>query len=287
MLTPAFTRADYEAAADEIRRRTPRAPKIGIILGSGLGPLADSVENAVAISYRDIPNWPQAPHGGHVQGHKGQLVIGSFEGQDVVMMQGRLHFYEGYNMHQVTFPVRLMRVLGVDTLVVTNAAGGLNENFKAGDLMLITDHINLLGQMGNNGLIGPNDDSFGDRFPIFTQAYDKKLRNKAIEIAQREGITLRQGVYIALSGPAFETPAEIRMFRMWGADAVGMSTVPEVVVARHAGMRVLGVSSITNEAIDNQDSTKDVSHQEVLDVGAKIVPNLVKIIRGVIREFPE
>lgn len=287
MLAPAFTRADYEAAADEIRRRTNLTPKIGIILGSGLGPLADRVEDAVAIPYREIPNWPQAPHNGHVLGHRGQLVIGHFEGQPVLMMQGRLHFYEGYTMHQTTFPVRVMRVLGVDTLVVTNAAGGLNPNFRAGDLMLITDHINLLGQMGHNGLTGPNDDSFGDRFPIFTQAYDKKLRNTALEIAQREGITLQQGVYIALSGPAFETPAEIRMFRMWGADAVGMSTVPEVVVARHAGMRVLGVSSITNEAIDDQDSTKDVSHQEVLDVGAKIVPNLIKIIRGVLREFPE
>ncbi len=287
MLTPAFTRADYESAADEIRRRINRAPKIAIILGSGLGPLADSVTNGTVIPYRDIPNWPQAPHGGHVMGHKGQLVIGEIEGQSVLMMQGRLHFYEGYNMHQVTFPVRLMRVLGVDTLIVTNAAGGLNPNYRAGDLMLITDHINLLGQMGNNGLIGPNDESFGDRFPIFTQPYDKKLRNKALEIAQRERITLQQGVYIALSGPAFETPAEIRMFRMWGADAVGMSTVPEVVVARHAGMRVMGVSSITNEAIDDQESVKDVSHEEVLAVGAKIVPNLITIIRGVLREFPE
>lgn len=287
MLTPAYTRADYEAAADEVRRRISITPKVGMILGSGLGPLADSVENATIVPYRDIPNWPHAPGGGHVQGHKGQLVIGNLEGQNVLMMQGRLHFYEGYNMHQVTFPVRMMKLLGIETLIVTNAAGGLNKDYRAGDLMLIVDHLNLLGQMGNNGLIGPNDDSFGDRFPIFTQPYDKKLRNKAIEIAARENITLRQGVYIALSGPAFETPAEIRMFRLWGADAVGMSTVPEVVIARHAGMRVMGVSTITNVAIDDEDSKQEVSHQEVLDMGMKVVPNLIKIVRGVLREFPE
>jgi purine-nucleoside phosphorylase len=287
MITPAFTRADYEAAAIEIRARIPRAPKVGLILGSGLGPLAESVENATVIPYNEIPKWPQPYHMGHVEGHKGRLVVGRLGGREVLIMQGRLHFYEGFTMHEVTFPVRVMQVLGLDTLIVTNAAGGLNKSFQAGDLMLIVDHINLPGQMGHNALIGPNDDSFGDRFPTFTQAYDRRLRDKVLEIAAREGIPMRQGVYMNLAGPAFETPAEIRMFRAWGADAVGMSTVPEVVVARHGGMRVLGISTITNIAIDDPDSRQTVSHQGVLDMGSQVAPRLMAILRALLRELPE
>lgn len=277
-----FTYEDYEHAAQSIRARINVEPQIGMILGSGLGPLADYVEDAVRIPYNDIPNFPPVT----VHGHKGQLVIGMLEGQPVMVMQGRYHFYEGYSMHQVTFPIRVMQVMGLNTLIVTNAAGGLNPTYQAGDLMLITDHINLLGQMGFNPLLGPNEDRFGERFPIFTRTYDKALGEKVIAIAAQESITLHQGVYINLAGPAFETPAEIRMFRLWGADAVGMSTVPEVIVARHGGMRVLGISSITNVSIDDPDSTQEVSHEEVLRVGQQIVPNLMTILRQLLRGLP-
>lgn len=277
-----YTYEDYEAAANVIRKVASQMPKIGMILGSGLSSLADSVENATIIPYGEIPHFPVST----VRGHQGRLVFGELEGQQVLVMQGRLHYYEGYSMYQVTFPVRVMQLLGIKTLIVTNAAGGLNQNFSAGDLMLITDHINLLGHMGVNGLIGPNDERFGERFPIFTQAYDAKLRDKTLEIAEREGINIQKGVYLSLSGPAFETPAEIRMFRLWGADAVGMSTAPEVTVARHGGMRVLGISTITNMAIDDPDSKKEVSHESVLEIGRQIVPNLTRILRNVLREMP-
>ena len=278
-----FTYEQYAETAQEIRDRISISPSIGIVLGSGLGPLADSVENPTIIQNSELSNWPQST----VKGHHGRLVIGHLEDHPVLVMQGRVHYYEGYDMQQVTFPIRVMQMLGIKTLIVTNAAGGINTSFSAGDLMLIEDHINLLGHMGNNALIGPNDNRLGDRFPIFTVAYDRELRRRAIRIADALGLHLQRGVYLCLSGPAFETPAEIRMFRSWGADAVGMSTAPEVTVARHGGMRVLGISSITNIGIDHQDINRDVSHEEVIMVGAQIVPNLVMLLKGLLRDMSE
>lgn len=278
-----FSFSDYEQTASEIQDRIHITPKIGIVLGSGLAPLANSVEDATIIPNHELSNWPQST----VKGHYGRLVIGHLENQPVLVMQGRSHFYEGYSMQQVTFPVRVMQAMGIKTLIVTNAAGGINTSFSAGDLMLIEDHINLLGHMGQNALIGPNDDRLGDRFPIFTVAYDKTLRQRAIRVAQELGIPLQKGVYLCLSGPAFETPAEIRMFRAWGADAVGMSTAHEVTVARHGGLRVLGISSITNITIDHQDIDRNVSHEEVIEVGATIVPRLVQLLKGILADLPE
>ncbi|NDJ85801.1 MAG: purine-nucleoside phosphorylase [Chloroflexi bacterium] len=282
MAKTAFTFEDYQAAANAIIDRLDEVPRVGIILGSGLAPLAESVENTTIIPYEEIPHWPTSG----VKGHKSRLVIGTLEGRQVLVMQGRAHFYEGYTMQQVTFPVRVMQALELDTLIVTNAAGGINTSFSAGDIMLIEDHINLLGHMGQNALMGPNDPRLGERFPIFTRAYDLALRAKALEVARAEGIALQRGVYCCLSGPAFETPAEIRMFRAWGADAVGMSTAPEVTVARHGEMRVLGFSTITNVTIDHQAIEREVSHESVLDVGARTVPNLIRIIRGILRDLP-
>lgn len=282
MSEASLTYADYENAAAAIQSYIgDLAPRVGMILGSGLGPFADSIEDPIIIDYHDIPNWPVST----VVGHKGRLVIGYLEDQPLVIMQGRLHYYEGYSMQQVTFPVRVMQLMGIEILVVTNAAGGINTSFHTGDLMVIEDHINLLGHMGANALVGPNDERLGPRFPIFTRAYDHELRQIAFHVARQENIHLQRGVYLCLSGPAFETPAEIRMFRQWGADAVGMSTVPEVVVAGHAGMRALGISTITNIAIDHQDIDRDVSHEEVLDVGKQVVPKLITILRGILREI--
>ena len=277
-----FSYSDYEKTAEAIKAQINVEPKIAIILGSGLGPLAEAIEEPTILEYSDLPNWPQST----VEGHHGRLVIGYLQGHPVLVMQGRVHFYEGYNMYQVTYPIRVMQVLGIETLIVTNAAGGINTSFSEGDLMLIEDHINLLGHMGSNGLIGPNDTRLGDRFPIFTVAYDQELRRLAIRVAREIGVHLQRGVYLSLAGPAFETPAEIRMFRAWGADAVGMSTAPEVTVARHGGIRVLGISSITNVAIDHQDIDRDVSHEEVIEVGAQIVPNLIQLLKGILENLP-
>ncbi len=279
MKTSEFTRQDFEAAATLIRGRTAHRPGIGLVLGSGLGDVADAVENADAIPYRDIPGWP---HSG-VVGHANRLVIGQLEGQTVAVLQGRSHFYEGYSMHEVTFSVRVLQMLGVRTLFLTNAAGGLNKSFAVGDLMLLADHINLLGMAGKNPLRGPNDDSLGARFPDMTIVYDLALREKARQAARKAGFTLREGVYAGLAGPNFETPAEIRMLRAWGADAVGMSTVAEAIVARHAGMRVMGVSGISNMCIDTPDPSLQASHEVVLETGKrKVVPNLMVLIRGVL-----
>ena len=278
-----LTRADFEAAAKVVQAAISVKPQIGMILGSGLGSLADSVEDACIVPYSDIPNFPQ----GSVSGHAGRLVIGHLEQRPVMVMQGRVHFYEGIPIEAVGFPIRVMQMLGIKTLIVTNAAGGLNPDFKAGDLMVIKDHINLPGLAGFNPLMGHNDDSLGPRFVPLTKPYDSELRKLVFAVAARQGIKLQEGVYISQSGPAYETPAEVRMLRMMGADAVGMSTAPEVLVALHAGMRVLGISSITNEAIDEVDSDRDVSHQEVLDVGKTIVPRLITLLRGVLCDLPE
>ncbi len=278
-----YTREQYDIAADAIRKNSRSEPKIGLILGSGLNALAEAVLDADVISYPDIPHFPKPT----VEGHVGRLVMGTLEDTQVMIMQGRVHFYEGYPLPQVVFPVRVMQVMGIETLIVTNAAGGLNPTFQAGDLMLITDHLNLVGMGGSNPLFGPNDPALGPRFPDMSQAYDPKLGRIALEVAQQHGIPLRQGIYAGLAGPSFETPAEIRFLRMIGADAVGMSTVTEVTVARHGGMRVLGVSGISNVALAEPDPDHETSHEEVLAAGQQIVPRLTTLLRGVLVKLRE
>lgn len=274
-----YTRADYEKAAAVIRERSSEVLTAGLVLGSGLGALADTFEDRVVVPYEEIPGWPQST----VEGHSGQLVIGKLEGKTVITQQGRAHFYEGYTPHQVAFPIRVMHMLGVKTLILTNAAGGMNPAYRVGDVMMINDHINFVGMAGNNPLMGPNDESFGKRFVGMVQTYDRDLRKLAHRVAGEAGITLHEGVYVCLSGPTFETPAEIRMLRTIGGDAVGMSTVHEVLVARHAEMRVLAFSGITNEAIDSIDVDAEVDHQEVIDAGKILVPKLTAVLRGVLR----
>jgi len=276
-----YTREQYESAADFIRSKSDTRPKIGLILGSGLNSLAEAVRGADTIPYPEIPHFPKPT----VEGHAGRLVMGTLEDTAVMIMQGRVHFYEGYPMAQVVLPVRVMQVMGIEILIVTNAAGGLNPDFHAGDLMLITDHLNFVGMGGNNPLFGPNDPTLGPRFPDMSQAYDPKLGRIALEVAQEHGIPLRQGIYAGLAGPSFETPAEIRFLRSIGADAVGMSTVTEVTVARHGGMRVLGVSGISNVALAEPDEDHETSHEEVLAAGQLMVPRLTALIRGVLAKL--
>ncbi|NSL50446.1 purine-nucleoside phosphorylase [Calidifontibacillus erzurumensis] len=257
-------------AANFIQEKINISPKIGFILGSGLGVFADEIVNPVKISYDEIPGFPVST----VEGHKGQLVIGALEGVPVVAMQGRFHFYEGYSLDKVTFPVRVMKLIGVEKLVVTNAAGGINTSFEPGDLMLITDHIN---NMGKNPLIGPNDDAFGVRFPDMSISYCKQMRDKARQVAHNMGLALKEGIYVANTGPSYETPAEIRMLRKIGGDAVGMSTVPEVIVARHAGMNVLGISCISNMAAGILD--QPLSHDEVIETTEKAKERFLMFVK--------
>ncbi|MGQ9586392.1 MAG: purine-nucleoside phosphorylase [Anaerolineae bacterium] len=278
-----LTAEEISKAADFIRSRTDLRPAVGLILGSGLSPLADEVEEATRIPYADVPDFVRST----VAGHEGALVLGALAGQSVCVMRGRFHYYEGYSMQQVTFPIRVMHALGARTLVVTNAAGGLDPAFRPGDLMLIRDHINLVGMTGLNPLIGPNDDRLGPRFPDMSCAYDRHLRRLAIEVAEEQGIPLHQGVYICLSGPTYETPADLRFLRLIGADAVGMSTVPEVIVARHMGMAVLGVSGISNVALTEPDEERQTSHEEVLAASSLLVPRLRALIRGVLARLGE
>lgn len=266
-----------DAAAEFLRPRLKVQPRFSLILGSGLNPLAEAVEDAVRIPYGQIPHWPPST----VKGHEGRLVIGTLEGQPILVMQGRIHFYEGYSMSQVTFPIRVMQRLGIEILIVTNAAGAINPDFVPGDVMLITDHINLIGMGGANPLVGPNLDAFGVRFPDMSQAYDRALQAVARQVAAEEGILLREGVYVGLAGPSFETPAELRFLRLIGADAVGMSTVPEVIVARHGGTRVLGLSGISNKA--NLDGSTITSHVEVMEAGRVLTPKIERLVRGVLR----
>jgi purine-nucleoside phosphorylase len=273
------TLEQIDQAADSIWRRTASHPRVGLILGSGLNSLADSVQKADIIPYDELPNWPVST----VQGHAGRLVVGELEGQTALVMQGRIHFYEGYSMSQITLPVRVMLRLGLEMMFVTNAAGGVNPDFAPGDVMLITDNLNLIGMMGANPLIGPNIDELGPRFPDMSQAYDRKLMELARQVASNENIPLREGVYCALSGPSFEGPADLRFLRGIGADAVGMSTVPEVIVARHGGMRVLGLSGISNKA--NLDGSTETTHEEVIEAGKVIAPKIEKIVRGVLRSL--
>jgi purine-nucleoside phosphorylase len=277
-----LTRGEFDEAANFIRSRTHHAPQIGLILGSGLSPLAEEVEGADIIPYNEIPQFPVST----IEGHAGRLVIGQLAGQTVMVMQGRTHYYEGYSMQRITLPVRVMQILGIHILFVTNAAGGINPGFRPGDLMLITDHINLIGMAGLNPLRGPNLDEFGPRFPDMSRVYDPTLQDVARRVAASLGFALREGVYVCLAGPSFETPADIHFLRAVGADAVGMSTVPEVTVARHGGMRVLGVSGISNVAITDPGERRQTTHEEVLEAGKAIVPKLIGLLKGVLRELP-
>jgi purine-nucleoside phosphorylase len=283
MIQGLLTRAQYQEAAGVVRQRTAHRPQIGLILGSGLNALAEQVQDADRIPYADIPYYGQTS----VAGHRGQMVIGRLAGQEVLIMQGRIHAYEGISLQRVTLPVRVMHELGVRTLVVTNAAGGINPEYRAGDLMLIQDHIGLMAMTGGNPLWGPNDDSLGPRFPPMNKAYDPALRRLALKVASGLGIQLRQGVYVGLGGPTFETPAEVRYLRMIGGDAVGMSTVPEVIVARHVGMRVLGISGISNTAVHDPDASEEASHAEVLAAGDVLVPRLIALLCGILVEMAE
>ncbi len=274
-----ITLEQIDSAAHAIKNRISIQPVVGIILGSGLNGLADSVENAVRISYSDLPNFPVST----VQGHAGRFVIGELEGKPVLVMQGRIHYYEGYTMGEVTLPVRVMQRMGIPNLFVTNAAGGVHPDFEPGDVMLITDQLNLMGMSGLNPLMGPNLDEIGTRFPDMSRPYDSEYCDIARMVAKENGLTLRQGVYAGLSGPSFESPADLRFLRLAGTDAVGMSTVPEVIIARHGNMRVLGLSGISNKA--NLDGSTLTTHEEVMEAGKVITPKVEKIIRGVLHSL--
>ncbi|OLN23287.1 purine-nucleoside phosphorylase [Domibacillus antri] len=265
-----------EEAAQFLAENREKKPDIGLILGSGLGVLADEVEEAVSIPYEKIPHFPVST----VEGHAGELVIGTLAGQVVAAMKGRFHYYEGYSFEEVTFPVRVMKALGIDTIIVTNAAGGVNESFRPGDLMIITDHLNL---MGGNPLIGKNEDRLGARFPDMSEAYSRELRSLAKAAAEKTGISVQEGVYAGNTGPAYETPAEVRMARVLGADAVGMSTVPEVIAARHGGMRVLGISCISNMAAGILD--QPLTHDEVMETTEKVRADFLSYVKEIVKSL--
>ena len=266
-------RERIEACAQAVRARFPRPIDVAIILGTGLGGLADEIDIEQTIEYKDLPNFPLST----VESHKGRLLCGTLGGKTVVAMQGRFHRYEGYSLQQVTFPVRVLRALGADTLIVSNACGGMHPLWAAGDLMVIADHINLLG---DTPLIGPNDDTLGARFPDMSEPYDPALRALAREVASQHGITLREGVYVAVQGPNLETRAEYRFLRGIGADVVGMSTVPEVIVALHGGMRVLGLSIITDQCLP--DALEPASLAQIVGVARSAEPKLTAVVTGVI-----
>jgi purine-nucleoside phosphorylase len=261
----------FEIAAEVIRRRVKVKPVVAIVLGSGLGGLADDVTDAVRVPYGDIPGWKRST----VPGHAGELVVGMLSGKPVAVMKGRLHYYEGYDMADVAFPVRVFKTWGIDTIILTNACGGLNPSFKAGDLMVVNDHINF---MHGNPLHGQNDESLGPRFPDMVGTYTEELR----ALAHQVDPDLREGVYVAVAGPNFETPAELRMLRGFGADAVGMSTVPEVLVARHMGMRILAISTVTDMATGIPGQIEHVSHEEVLAVANRAGKRLAEVVKGVV-----
>ncbi|MGM9870910.1 MAG: purine-nucleoside phosphorylase [Muribaculaceae bacterium] len=262
--------------ADYIRARVSDMPTTAIILGTGLGALVDHIEDKQYIPYTEIPNFPVST----VEGHSGNLIFGRLHGKRVIAMQGRFHYYEGYDMKQVTFPVRVFKALGVDTLFVSNAAGGMNKDFRVGDIMIITDHINLFPE---NPLRGKNYADLGPRFPAMTEPYDKKLIALADAIAAEKGIRVMHGVYVGTPGPTFETPAEYEYFRIIGGDAVGMSTVPEVIVAKHASMRVFGVSVITD--LGGKDITEVPTHEEVQKAAEHAQPKMMEIMRELVNRF--
>jgi len=268
-------------AVRAIQTRTSLKPEVGVILGSGLGDLATEIAEPAIVPYADIPHFARST----VKGHAGRLIIGLLENVPVVAMQGRFHLYEGYPLQVLTLPVRVMRQLGAHTLIVTNAAGGVNPAYRPGDFMLIRDHINMPGLAGANPLLGPNDERFGGRFPPLAHAYDAQLRALAHSIAASSPeIMLHEGIYTMVGGPNYETGAELRFLRAVGTDAVGMSTVPEVIVARHAGMQVLGLSLITNTATGNE--TGEVDHAEVLAAADAVRPKFAALVRGIVREIP-
>jgi purine-nucleoside phosphorylase len=260
--------ARLDEAAAAVRERAPLAPRVGVILGSGLGAFGDSLEDAVSVPYGEIPHFPTST----VVGHGGALALGRCRGVPVAVMKGRVHFYEGYTLEQVVFPARVLGRLGVGTLVVTNAAGAVNTSYRPGELMVIEDHINLLG----NPMLGPNEHALGERFFDMSEAYDRGLRDAALAACRAAGVRSHRGVYLALTGPSFETPAEIRAFRALGADAVGMSTVPEVIAARHMGIRVAGISCLTNMAAGVLDQKLD--HREVLETGERVKESLIDVL---------
>ncbi len=268
-----------EQARAFIAARTRHQPTVGLILGSGLSGLADAIEDADIIPYSEIPHFPHST----VVGHRGDLALGTLAGQSVVVMRGRFHFYEGYDMQETTFPVRVMRALGVETLILTNAAGGLRGDWRVGDLMQIRDHINFPGMAGNNPLRGPNDNRLGVRFPALTDAYDQELAALAHRCAEGHDLTLRSGVYAMVTGPSFETPAELGLLRMLGADVVGMSTVPEVLVARHGGMRVLAISLVTNIATPD---APPANHLEVLEAGEQARDSFGALLLRILAGLP-
>ena len=267
---------NIKEASDYILQRSKYKPQIGLILGSGLGSLADLIENPEYYSYSELPNFPIST----VEGHKGRLVLGTLQGKTVIAMEGRFHYYEGYKMNEVTFPIRVMKLLGVKTLIVTNAAGAVNTSFTPGDLMIITDHINL---SGNNPLIGPNDNRIGTRFPDMSAAYTKEYIELARKCANKLNIKVQEGVYAFFSGPTYETPAEVRMAKILGADAVGMSTAPEVIVASHSKLKVVGISCITNMAAGILDQPLD--HEEVIETTQKVQNEFLSLVKMIVSEL--
>jgi purine-nucleoside phosphorylase len=273
--TTLFERAEH--AVETLRARTTLQPRIALVLGSGLGGFADEFEDAVVIPYREIPGFVSST----AQGHAGSLVIGTVEKIPVAAMQGRVHSYEGYSLEEVTFPIRTFKLLGIDKLILTNAAGGIDVQLKQGALMVISDHLNL---MGMNPLRGPNDEQFGPRFPDMSEVYTRELQELVTEEARALGVNVRRGIYAALAGPSYETPAEIHMLRAFGADAVGMSTVPEAIVARHMGMSVVGISCITNMAAGISEQT--INHQEVMETGEMVRESFTQLLRRIISKLP-
>ena len=272
--TSLYERAEH--ATRIIRARINVEPRIAIVLGSGLGGFADDFEDAVGIPYEEIPGFMRST----AQGHAGKLVIGKVDGVPLLAMQGRVHFYEGYSLEEVTFPIRTFKLLGIKTLVLTNAAGGINVQLTQGALMVISDHLNL---MGTNPLRGPNDDRFGPRFPDMSAVYSPELQELVVEEAKAIGVEVRRGIYGALTGPSYETPAEILLLRNFGADAVGMSTVPEAIVARHMGMEVLGISCITNMAAGISD--EPINHEEVMATGDRVRATFTELLKRVVTKI--
>lgn len=269
-------RRKIDEAAAFIQSKWSRVPKVGIILGTGLGGFAREVQAEATIPYADIPHFPRST----ALGHKGQLVCGLCNGVAVATMEGRFHSYEGYNLQQVTLPVRVMHKLGIELLIVSNAAGGMNPHFQVGDVMVIEDHVNL---MGDNPLIGYNDESLGPRFPDMSEAYDRRLIDRALEIARLENFVAHRGVYVGLKGPNFETRAEYRFLRIIGGDVVGMSTVPEVIVAAHESLKVLAVSAVTNVCLP--DSLDRAEAEDVIAAGKLAEPKMRKIVNGILRDI--
>lgn len=267
-----------EEAKAYIRSRTDFSPQVGLILGSGLGDLAEDIRDAVRIPYGSIPHFPVST----VEGHAGQLVIGRLGQRTVIAMQGRFHYYEGYSMQEVTFPVRVMRALGAERLIVTNACGGMNPAFEPGDLMLIKDHLNMTGA---NPLVGENESALGPRFPDMSRAYTPELLELVRETARSLGIAVREGVYAGITGPSYMTPAELKMLRLLGGDAVGMSTVPEAIVASHMAMKVVGISCVTDMAIGEH--LEPLAHEQVIEVANRTKPRFLSIVKEIVARLPD